>query len=220
MPEGNTGCPIPKFPWPIRKISQVLRIQISYLTNPFRSSFHWGPHLHLQALRSLLIAVSLYSPFPNPLPWGTSFILLLLHRLSPIPTCSGLSSSLIEDLKRLTISPGGAFVQNQKGACITETITSLYAKKKKKESGLLSHTICKYWLKVGQTPKFKSYNYKNLRRKLRNSESLWFWIRQQTTRSDTKSIATKEKRDKWDSIKIWENGIKTFLLFKGHYQEC
>ena len=132
MPEGNTGCPITKFPWPIRKIPQVLRILKRYLTNPFRSSFHWGPHLHLQALRSLLIAVSLYSPFPHPFLWGPGFILLLLHRLSPIPTCSGLSSSLIKDLKRLSISPDGAFVHNQKGACTAETISSPYAKKKKK----------------------------------------------------------------------------------------
>ena len=93
-----------------------------------------GPTSPLTGIKESPIAVSLYSPFPNPLPWGTGFILLLLHRLSPIPTCSGLSSSLIEDLKRLTISPGGAFLQNQKGACITETISSPYAKKKKKKN--------------------------------------------------------------------------------------
>lgn len=141
MPEGNTGCPITKFPWPIRKIPQLLRILKRYLTNPFRLSFHWGPHLHLQALRSLLIAVSLYSPFPHPFPWGPGFILLLLHRLSLIPTCSGLSSSLIGDLKRLTISPGGAFVQNQKGACTAETISSPYAKQQQQKRiwTLISH---------------------------------------------------------------------------------
>ena len=115
-------CPITKFPWPIRKLLQILRILKRYLTNPLRSSFHWGPHLHLQTLRSLHIAVSLYPPF-----------LILSPVVAPqIVTHSHLLWTVIffnqspEEVHHLPLC------RIKRGHAIAETISSPYAKKTKR----------------------------------------------------------------------------------------